>query len=66
MGDKRRKRRELCYASAFSDISEGKIRNVLEPCWMVEYWEEAWDGKRCTAMWVDAMTGEVINEDDVN
>ncbi len=57
---------ELCYASAFSDISEGKIRNVLEPCWMVEYWEEAWDGKRCTAMWVDAMTGEVINEDDVN
>lgn len=57
---------ELCYASAFSDPSEGKIRNVLEPCWMVEYWEEAWDGKRCTVLWVDGATGKVLSEEEVN
>lgn len=54
---------ELCYSSSFSDAADGEIRNITKPCWIVQFWKQAWDGKRCAELCIDGVTGEVIGEE---
>lgn len=53
---------EICYSGDFSDEADGKIRNIVQPYWYVEFWKQCWDGKRCSELWLDAVTGECLSE----